>query len=39
MYPFPSINQSIIDYKKLGSPIALAAKRWFTTKLNEEIFK
>lgn len=34
-----TLQASGIDYKKLGSPIALAAKRWFTTKLNEETFK
>lgn len=28
-----------IDYKKLGSPIALAAKHWFINKLNQKIFK
>ena len=34
-----TLQASGIEYKKLGSPIALAAKRWFTTKLNEETFK
>lgn len=34
-----TLQASGIDYKKLNSPIALAAKRWFTTKLNEETFK
>ena len=28
-----------IEYKKLGGPIALAAKRWFVAKLNEDTFK
>ena len=30
-----TLQASGLDYKKLGSPIALAAKRWFTAKLNE----
>jgi hypothetical protein len=34
-----TLQASGIEYKKLGSPIALAAKRWFTNKLNEETFK
>ena len=34
-----TLQASGIDYKKLGSPIALAAKRWFSNKLNEETFK
>jgi hypothetical protein len=34
-----TLQASGIDYKKLGSPIALAAKRWFVNKLNEETFK
>lgn len=34
-----TLQASGIDYKKLGSPIALAAKRWFTNKLNQETFK
>lgn len=34
-----TLQASGIDYKKLGSPIALAARRWFITKLDEETFK
>lgn len=34
-----TLQASGIDYKKLGSPIALAAKRWFVQKLNEGTFK
>lgn len=34
-----TLQASGIEYKKLGSPIALAAKRWFIQKLNEETFK
>jgi hypothetical protein len=34
-----TLQASGIDHKKLGSPIALAAKRWFVNKLNEETFK
>lgn len=34
-----TLQASGIDYKKLGGPIALAAKRWFTNKLNQETFK
>lgn len=34
-----TLEASGIDYKKLGSPIALAAKRWFVNKLNEDNFK
>lgn len=34
-----TIQANGIDYKKLGGPIALAAKRWFVNKLNEATFK
>lgn len=34
-----TLQASGIEYKKLGSPIAVAAKRWFVAKLNEETFK
>jgi hypothetical protein len=34
-----TLQASGIDYKKLGSPIVLTAKRWFVNKLNEETFK
>lgn len=34
-----TLQASGIEYKKLGGPIALAAKRWFTNKLNQETFK
>ena len=34
-----TLQASGIEYKKLGSPIALAAKRWFVQKLNEATFK
>lgn len=33
-----TLQASGIDYKKLGSPIALAAKRWFSNKLNKEFY-
>lgn len=34
-----TLQASGIDYKKLGSPIALVAKRWFIQKLDETTFK
>lgn len=34
-----TLQASGIEYKKLGSSIALAAKRWYVTKLNDETFK
>lgn len=34
-----TLQASGIEYKKLGSPIALVAKRWFVAKLNDETFK
>lgn len=34
-----TLQSNGINYKKLGSPITLAAKRWFVNKLNEETFK
>lgn len=34
-----TLQASGIEYKKLGSPIALVAKRWFTAKLDEDTFK
>jgi len=32
-----TIQASGIEYKKLGSPIALVAKRWFAAKLDESL--
>jgi len=34
-----TLQASGIEYKKLGGPIALVAKRWFVAKLNEDTFK
>ena len=34
-----TLQASGIEYKNLGSPIALVAKRWFVEKLNAETFK
>ena len=34
-----TLQASGIEYKKLGSPIAVASKRWFVEKLNAKTFK